>query len=231
MAILTDVDIRRLLDNGDLKIERFNEERLTPIGYNLSAGDFYLSKRLLKRINVSPGETFIVTPGETVAIRTLESIELPKNRSISGLIKSKMRMITAGFGQISTTLDSDHTGRLFIIIQNLSSYVATIEHGQSICTMVLMKNESPSKKPSNNYQDEYESTNELMNAWKTQRPSARLKRLLQATRPLLPIVFIILGGIIAFVALGKSTAFAGVMAAITAVGLLLDRFLNAYPRA
>ncbi len=43
MSILTDTDIKRLMDNGTLVIKHFNEERLTPIGYNLSIGNFYIS--------------------------------------------------------------------------------------------------------------------------------------------------------------------------------------------
>ncbi len=230
MSVLTDVDIRGMLDNGNLKIKPFDENRLTPIGYNLSVGDFYLSKRLLKRINLSPRQSFNVMPGETVAIRTLEYIELPQDRTVSGFIHSKIKMITAGFEQISTTLDSDHKGRLFITIQNLSSYMASLEHGKPICTMVLLKNVSPSKKTSNNSYDENDITNNLLNAWKTQRPSERIERFWHAIRPLFPIIFIVSGGIVAFILLGKSTAFAGVMAAITAIGLILDRLLNVYPR-
>jgi len=229
MSILTDTDIKRLLDKGTFAITPFNEERLTPIGYNLSIGNFYISKRKLQRFNLKLGEEFTVKPGEVVAIRSLETVELPADRSISGLLKAKIKMITAGFAQISTTIDSDHNGPLIIQVQNISSYNATLVQGRPFCTMVLFTNNTPSTKHANNPYNEEEIIDNLIDTWANQRRSAGPK-LWQLTRPFGPILFVISSGIIALAYFGSTPAFGGVMAAIAAIGMLFERILNSSRR-
>ncbi len=141
------------------------------------------------------------------------------------MVHSKIKMINAGFAQISTTLDPDHKGRLFITLQNLSPYPSSLTYGQPICTVVFLKNLSRSQKTANNSYDEHEIVESILNAWKSQRP-AILGRLWQRYKPFLPVVFVLVAGGAALTYFGKTPAFGGVMAAVAAVAMLLDRIIS-----
>src|SRR5689334_23031209 len=67
---------------------------LTPIGYDLTIGDRYLSFRRKRKILLGPNESLTIAPGETVLILTEEYLGLPKNKSIGGLIHSKVSLVS-----------------------------------------------------------------------------------------------------------------------------------------
>lgn len=225
MSLLTDTDIRRLLDSGGLVIKPFQEIRLTPIGYNLSIGDFYVSKRELRRVDLGPKEQFRVSPGQAVAIRTLEHVQFPEDRRLSGLLQSKVKMIRAGFAPISSTIDPEHTGHMVIVVQNTSDHDAVLVQGDPFCTMVLFNNMSPSKNRSNNTYDDHEIVVDLLAVWASYR-KFRGPALWKAIRPLVPILFVIAAGAMAHAWLGPTLAFSGAMAGIAAIAVLLDRILG-----
>jgi len=206
-------------------IKPFQEFRLTPIGYNLSIGDSYVSKRDLRRVDLGPKELFRVGPGDAVAIRTLEYVGLPKDRTLSGLLQSKVKMIKAGFAPIASTVDPEHAGNMIIVVQNISKHEAVLLQGDPICTMVLLKNENPSTDRSNNPYDDQQIVTELLAAWSSYRKSRR-PALSNLSKPLVPILFVIIAGAIAHVWLGPTLAFSGAMAGIAAIGILLDRILD-----
>ena len=227
MSILTDTDLRDLMRKGSLTITDFDEERLTPIGYNLTVGDYYLSASTLEEVQVQPNQPVSIGPGEMIAIRAREEIALPSDRSISGFIQSKIKMLNAGFGKFSTTLDPDHHGPLLVHVQNLSPHHAQLEHGKPFCTVILIKNNSPSTKRSNNSYEESEIVEDLRASWSLQARTRRPK-VIRKLRPFLPVLFILTGGALAWSYLGTGTAFGGVMTAIATVGVLLERLLNDY---
>ena len=225
MSLLTDVDIRQLHESGELKIEPFQEVRLTPADYNLSIGQYYISRKALVRIELEENEGFTVAPGESVAIRTWENIGLPKDRTLSGLVQSKIKMVKAGFGHIATTVDSDHNGHMIVIVQNHSQYDARLTRGQPFCTLVFLKNSSPTKMTSNNTYDEHEIAQDLIEAWSSQRPELGRKSW-RILKPLLPIFFVLLGSGAAVATFGGQLAFGGVIAIVGTVAVLLERYMN-----
>jgi deoxycytidine triphosphate deaminase len=138
MSLLTDTDLEPILsDNlqeqaGDkLVLSPFEEKCLTPVGYDLRVGKTYtVSDMGRKRKDLKQGETITLQPGTTALISTLEFVRMPKDKSITGLIESKVSQVSKGLSHVSTTVDPDWRGNLLIAIHNHA--------------IVFIKNVSPS---------------------------------------------------------------------------------------
>jgi deoxycytidine triphosphate deaminase len=154
MAVLTDTDILKILEtqtnrhDDRLVIHPFSDGALTPVGYDLRIGLFYKSSRDEVGINLKEGEHIILSPGSTTNIRTMEWIALPRNKSISGFICSKVSLVSRGLSHISTTVDPDWYGHLSISVHNHASENIELSVGQPFCTVVFMKNISPATRDS-----------------------------------------------------------------------------------
>lgn len=109
MALLSDTDILALLSPSSrdgfkeatqqgswvdsqnrLLIFPFRDELLTPIGYDLTVGDIYLSLSKKAKFKLRSDGQLIIQPNETVLVITEEYLGLPKNKAIGGLIESKV---------------------------------------------------------------------------------------------------------------------------------------------
>src|SRR5690349_14237203 len=91
-------------------IHPWDDKKLTPIGYDLSVGSVYVSYKARQKIHFSNGDKVLIHPGETVLIATEEYIGLPGNKTIGGLIESKVSQVSKGLSHVSTTLDTDWEG-------------------------------------------------------------------------------------------------------------------------
>lgn len=158
MSLLTDTDILAILSstsstnpgnvytqssNWDdfqdkLLIHPFRDELLSPIGYDLTIGSEYLSYRDNKIISIDQvNGSLRLGPGETVLVTTGEYVGLPKNKSIGGIIQSKVSIVSLGIGHISTTVDPDWEGYALVAITNHQPYSIELEKGTSFCTLML----------------------------------------------------------------------------------------------
>ena len=116
---LSNVDIIDAIENGEIFIAPYNESQLQPSGYNLTPTKFFYStkkKKLLKVVEDDEETYVIIDKNDTVLVRTRESIVISKN--ISGAFYSKVKMVSQGFGHVSTTLDPQWEGQLLISINN-----------------------------------------------------------------------------------------------------------------
>ena len=155
--VLTDTDIRNILcpnenwENAEekLKIYPFNEESLTPVGYDLRVGNTYTSTSQPGLCQLSQGNKIIIKPGDTALITTLEYIGMPQNFMTSALIVSKVSKVSRGLSHISTNIDPDWKGNLLIALHNHSMNKIELEYGESFCTIVFLENKSNSTKPCN----------------------------------------------------------------------------------
>lgn len=155
MCVLTEVDLEKILskqenrrDNNKLTIFPYDDDCLTPVGYDLRVGNLYASSLRKLPINLQKDEIINIHPRETVLIYTLEKIEMPMNGTLTGLISSKVTEVSKGLSHLSTTVDADYNGRLLIAVTNNSSKNVELIYEQKFCTIVFFKNESPSHKPS-----------------------------------------------------------------------------------
>jgi deoxycytidine triphosphate deaminase len=155
MSILTDTDLEPLIDSsGELVISPFNQECLTPVGYDLRIGKTYTTSDIKQvRRNLNEGESITLKPGTTALISTLEYVQMPKSRTVSGLIESRVSQVSKGLSHVSTTVDPDWRGHLLIAIHNHAVEEVKLKYGETFCTIVFLKNESPATRDSNKHPD------------------------------------------------------------------------------
>lgn len=91
MGLLTDTDLQNIIvDNRDtdrtddkLLISPYSPESMTPVGYDLRIGNGYSSRKSGKYFGLKENQELIIKSGDTILVRTLERIEMPRNRAIS----------------------------------------------------------------------------------------------------------------------------------------------------
>jgi deoxycytidine triphosphate deaminase len=144
--LLSDRDIKQLL-NQEIVIYPFNENDLTPVGYNLNPSDFVFSlqsKELLKAKN----GFFQIKPHHTVLILTKEAVWVSKK--LAGTFHSKVGVVSTGFGHISTTLDPGWNGLLLISLNNPTDSTLLLATNQSFVTLMLYQLKTPALKKHDN---------------------------------------------------------------------------------
>lgn len=117
-GFLSDNDIRGILDK-DIVICNYLEGNLTDIGYNLTPTEFVFSinRGLLMPIYNKDNQRYCwVEPTDTVLIITREALWV--SEKIAGTFHSKVKIVSQGFGHISTTLDAYWEGPLLISLNN-----------------------------------------------------------------------------------------------------------------
>jgi deoxycytidine triphosphate deaminase len=153
MSLLTDTDLRTgtciekdWSDKNKIHIFPYEEECLTPVGYDVRVGNRYASAIDAKLYSLAKGDKVVVKPQDTVLITTLETIEMPINRKVSAFITSKVSKVSKGLSHISTNIDPDWRGNLLIAIHNPSTRTVSLDHGEAFCTLNFILNNSPSTK-------------------------------------------------------------------------------------
>lgn len=228
MGVLTDTDLKKIITEnrkipiGDdqLMIQPFSEDSLTPVGYDLRIGSRYASRFFGKYYEIGENESIRIRSGDTVLVSTLERIEMPRNFMLSGLISSKVSIVSKGITHISTTIDPDWKGNLVITISNVSKKTVELKYGEKFCTAVFLTNESRPGKLSNHE----ESRNEIfLTFWASQNKNALFKERLKmlVIFSIIPIS-ILVGWIIFGNAEGMSAIVAG---SVTLTMILKEIFL------
>ena len=153
MSLLTDTDLKKLictdrewLDENTLHIYPYEEECMTPVGYDVRVGNQYVSSIDARIYKLSNADHVRILPGDTVLITTLENIEMPRNRHYSAFITSKVSKVSQGLSHISTNIDPDYRGNLLIAVHNPSRNVIDLPYREPFCTLNFIQNVSPSTK-------------------------------------------------------------------------------------
>ena len=116
---LSDVDIKDALFSNKLRILQFSEKNLTASGYNLTPSGFVFSttKGITEKIREDENGKYVhVSAHDTVLIMTKEWLEL--SDELCGTIHSRVRIVSQGFGHISTTIDPRWKGPLLVALSN-----------------------------------------------------------------------------------------------------------------
>ncbi len=139
--MLSDTDIKKHLGNG-LHIEPFDESCLSPIGYDFRVGEWAFSLRKRKEYDLKSPDRLIVEAGETMVIRTLESMSL--SNEFGATVHSMVSLLTeGGISHISTTVDPGHKGHLLIQFHNQSVEPVILTPKQPFCTVCFYRMDSP----------------------------------------------------------------------------------------
>jgi len=107
MTILSDRDILRYMKEGLLVIEDFNEENLTPNGYDLTIDEVYLSS---SGARIKDG-TATVEPGRWFAVSTKEYIALSREVTASLWIRTTFarKGVISSFGKVDAGFEGNLT--------------------------------------------------------------------------------------------------------------------------
>lgn len=118
-GVLSDVDIINAVKAGDIFIAPYDSQQLQPSGYNLTPTRFFYSTKKKKLLTVIENEDeayVIIDKNDSVLVRTRESIAIASH--LTGAFYSKVKVVSQGFGHVSTTLDPNWEGQLLISLNN-----------------------------------------------------------------------------------------------------------------
>ena len=152
MGVLSDVDIKRYIQEENLEIEPFIEKNLTPNGYDLTIAEIFIKKN-----NSYYNEGLVIIPPQTwFAISTKEFIKMGSEISSQLWIRSSYarKGIFASFGKV----DAGFNGTLTISCYNSNEVKIEIPIGDRFCQIVFEElSSTPSElyeKKSGNYQNQ-----------------------------------------------------------------------------
>ena len=166
MAILSDKDIKKLLNEGHISIEPLDnkEKQIQPSSVDLRIGDEFKVFRVIRTPYIDPkdneevasymesfkvpeGEAFIIHPNEFALATTQETVKLPddivarvEGRSSMGRLGVTMH-VTAGY------IDPGFEGKITLEISNIGAMPVALYPGQRVCQVVFETMTSPSEIP------------------------------------------------------------------------------------
>jgi dCTP deaminase len=161
-SVLSDGTIRRLVAEGRVRIEPFDEGMVQPASVDLNLGDSFRvfhnfrvpaidladpPTNLTEHVQVPEGEPFVIHPGEFCLGRTAEWVELPDDLVARIEGKSSLGRLglivhaTAGF------VDPGWKGTLTLEITNLTRVPIILWPGKPIAQLSFMTLDAPAERP------------------------------------------------------------------------------------
>lgn len=165
MAILSDIDIKKYLDEGKIVINPLEDEKqIQPSSVDLRIGSEFKGFRIISKpyidprddtdlesymssFSISDDEPFIIHPGEFTLATTHEVVKLPNDivarvegRSSMGRLGVTMH-VTAGY------IDPGFEGKITLEISNIGKMPVALYPGQRVCQIVFETMTTPSEKP------------------------------------------------------------------------------------
>jgi dCTP deaminase len=161
-SVLSDGTIRRLIAEGRVRIEPFDDTMVQPASVDLRLGTSFRvfhnhritaidladpPRNLTEHVEVDDDESFVIHPGEFVLGRTQEHVELPHD--IVARIEGKSSLgrlglivhATAGF------VDPGFKGTLTLEITNLTRVPIILWPGKPIAQLSFMTLDQPAQRP------------------------------------------------------------------------------------
>ena len=161
-SVLSDGTIRRLVEDGRIKIDPWDETLVQPASVDLRLGDSFRvfhnhrasvidlrdpPQHLTEEVKVTGDEPFVIHPGEFALGRTVEWVELPDD--IVARIEGKSSLgrlglivhATAGF------CDPGWKGTLTLELANLTRVPIRLYHGLAIAQLSFMALDVPAERP------------------------------------------------------------------------------------
>ena len=178
-SVLSDGTIMRLVREGQIKIDPWDESLVQPASVDLRLGDSFRvfhnyrvtsidlrepPRNLTEEVRVTDGDPFVIHPGEFALGRTMEWVELPED--IVARIEGKSSLgrlglivhATAGF------CDPGWKGTLTLELNNLTRVPIKLYAGLPIAQLSFMTLDAPALRPSgheqlgSHYQGQVEAT-------------------------------------------------------------------------
>ncbi|ADC46503.1 deoxycytidine triphosphate deaminase Dcd [Methanobrevibacter ruminantium M1] len=165
MAILSDRDIKKYLNEGKITIDPLEDEKqIQPSSVDMRLGDEFKVFKVIRKPFIDPkdpedlasymestivpeGDAFIIHPNEFALATTYEYVKIPddlvarvEGRSSMGRLGVTMH-VTAGF------IDPGFEGRITLEISNIGAMPVALYPGQRVCQLVFETMTSPSELP------------------------------------------------------------------------------------
>jgi len=138
--ILSDRDIKEAILKGEISIEPFNPENLTPNGYDLTVGEIFIEGKIVKEAKIKPMQWFAVSTKEYIKLKNVTAqLWLRSSYARKGVLST--------FGKV----DAGFEGCLTISCFNAHQEIE-IKEGERICQIVFEKMLS---RPSKYYEGKY----------------------------------------------------------------------------
>ncbi len=130
MAVLSDREILEAIEAGRLKIEPFNEDNLTPNGYDLSIGSIrYEGEDFTDgTVTVRPGGWFLLSTGEVVGM----------DQSMIGNMWLRSSWVRKGLITCFGVIDAGFEGSLTLSGFNAGPDFVDVDIGNTYAQMVIM---------------------------------------------------------------------------------------------
>lgn len=165
MAILSDKDIIKYLEEGKIEIDPIlDEKQIQPSSVDMRLGDEFKVFKVIRKAYIDPkdeddissymeeitvpkGEAFIIHPSEFALATTAEYVKIPddlvarvEGRSSMGRLGVTMH-VTAGF------IDPGFEGNITLEISNIGAMPVALYPGQRVCQIVFETMTSPAEVP------------------------------------------------------------------------------------
>jgi len=153
LATLGRERILKLVKDGSIKVDPFDEKQVGPASIDLHLGDtfrvfektrdvFHVRedadyKQLTRTVKINPGNHFLIMPNELVQGVTEENITLPS--SLSGRIEGSSRFARVGLliHLSSGFIQPGSSGRVVLEILNVSPLPLALHPGTAICQVII----------------------------------------------------------------------------------------------
>jgi len=146
IGTLNDTDIEASCQIGVLIEENYDPKRVKQACYELRCGTiFYRQSEKYKRFVVEEGGNIVIKPGDTLVIITYESLKLPAD--IIGRIFTKGVLFSLGIVPVKTYADPGFSGRLGIVMSNISGNYIKLSPGEPIAKIEFSRLQYPVTKP------------------------------------------------------------------------------------
>ncbi|WP_304124734.1 dCTP deaminase [Methanosphaera cuniculi] len=165
MAILSDIDIKKALDEKKIIIDPLKDEKqIQPSSVDLRIGNKFKGFKIITKpfidpfdevdlesymeeVTIDKKQPFIIHPGEFTLATTYETVKLPSDivarvegRSSIGRLGITMH-VTAGY------IDPGFEGKITLEISNIGKMPVALYPGQRVCQIVFETMTSPSVEP------------------------------------------------------------------------------------
>lgn len=161
-VLLSDRDIRKSIDSGDLGIDPFDPLLIQPSSIDVRMDRYFRvfnnskythidpklnQDELTSLVEVADGDPFVLHPGEFVLAATLEKFTLPHH--LAGRLEGKSSLGRLGLLTHSTAgfIDPGFSGHITLELSNVANLPITLWPGMKVGQLALFMMSSPAETP------------------------------------------------------------------------------------
>ncbi len=160
--LLSDRDIRKAIDSGDLGIDPYDPELVQPSSIDVRMDRYFRvfnnskythidpkqdQNELTSLVEVEEGDAFVLHPGEFVLASTLEKFTLPAH--LAGRLEGKSSLGRLGLLTHSTAgfIDPGFSGHITLELSNVANLPITLWPDMKVGQLALFMMSSPAEIP------------------------------------------------------------------------------------